>query len=244
MKLAVSGGITWFFRQECEGIILEDDVLPVSTFFDYCDEMLERYRSDDRVAMITGCNLVSSHFQPKGSYFFSRYSHIWGWASWRRSWQLYDVAMTKWTAWRDDRGLVKMPGGNRLFEAYWRPTFDAVHAGRIDTWDYQWTFACWRHGGLTVMPGINQTRNLGFGADATHTTTRAPEFVLESQPKLLKFPLIHPDAVERESVADAAIDSRVFGISYLSIVKRQLRGALALKNAALSLAKFVKNAFR
>jgi hypothetical protein len=243
-KIAVSDAITWFFDQESEGVILEDDVLPLPTFFDYCDEMLERYRRDDRVAMITGCNLVSRHFRPKESYFFSRYCHIWGWASWRRAWRHYDAAMTKWPGWRDNHGLAKMPGANRVFEAYWRPTFDAVHAGNIDTWDYQWTFACWYLGGLTVMPGVNQTHNLGFGEDATHTTAAAPEYVMESRPEPLRFPLVHPGAVERESRADAAIDSKVFRIEIMSILKRRLRTVLAARNAALSFAASVKNAFR
>ncbi len=94
-KAGVSSGITWFFSHEDEGIILEDDVLPVPTFFNFCDEMLERYRDDARVSMISGCNLISNHFSPKQSYFFSRYNLIWGWATWRRAWQHYDVAMTQ-----------------------------------------------------------------------------------------------------------------------------------------------------
>ncbi len=222
-KLGVADGISWFFSHEDEGIILEDDVLPVPTFFAFCDEMLERYRNDARVSMISGCNLISSHFTPKHSYFFSRYSHIWGWASWRRAWQHYDVAMATWPAWRDAGGLNELPGVSRLFKRHWRKLFDAVYDGKIDTWDYQWTFAIWRMGGLTVLPAVNQTYNLGFSADATHTTHGMPEYVLASRPGQLKFPLTEPDAVERNVPADRVINSKVFGITLGNIFRSYLR---------------------
>jgi hypothetical protein len=221
-KMGVSSGITWFFENEAEGIILEDDVLPVASFFDYCDELLERYRHDERVAMISGCNLISRRFEPKESYFFSRYNHIWGWASWRRAWEHYDVTMKRWPAWRDEGGLARIANGSWLFEAYWRVFFDDTYYGKVDTWDYQWTFTCWCLGALSVLPAENQTRNLGFGADATHTTEEAPEYVVESEPRLLVFPLIHPVSVERQVEADKLINERVFDMGWTMVIKNKL----------------------
>jgi hypothetical protein len=244
-RTGVSEGITWFFSREEEGIILEDDVLPEETFFDFCDEMLDRYRGDDRVAMVTGCNFISNHFRAKESYFFSRYNHIWGWASWRRVRQNYDVRMTEWPTWRDGHGLAKISGGNRLFESFWRDTFDAVYEGKIDTWDYQWTFTCWRLGGLTAMPAFNQTHNLGFGPDATHTVTSAPEFVTASRVRRpMGFPLTHPRAVKRELDADASIDSKVFGITRMNSIKRYLINFSIFRRVTLSVRAFVKNAIQ
>jgi hypothetical protein len=222
-KMGVSGGISWFFDSEEEGIILEDDVLPLPSFFAYCDELLERYRCDQRVAMISGSNLISSHFTPKESYFFSRYAVIWGWACWRRTWQQYDVAMKLWPAWRDRGGLTAHSGGNRLFEAYWCDTFDAVYRGEIDTWDYQLVFTCSRLGSLIAVPAQNQTHNLGFGPDATHTTPGSPDYVVESIPQPLDFPLVHPVDVERHEDADAVIDSKICGITRLNAIRRWIR---------------------
>ena len=92
-KLGVSGAIDWFFQSETEGIILEDDVVPLASFFGLCDELLETYRDDPKVFAVSGCNLVSSVYRPNHSYFFSRYCHVWGWATWRRAWEHYDVPM-------------------------------------------------------------------------------------------------------------------------------------------------------
>jgi len=233
-KRGVSEAITWFFDREDEGIILEDDVLPVPTFFRFCDDMLERFRSDTRVSMISGCNLISRHYAPKQSYFFSRYSHIWGWATWRRAWQHYDVAMTQWPVWRDQHGLDEISGGRRLFKRHWRHIFDAVYHGGIDTWDYQWTFAIWRVGGLAISPAVNQTHNLGFGVDATHTTDAAPGYVVESRPRLLKWPLIEPDLVKRDARADRLIESKVFGITPISVIKGYLRRLRTLGRAGFT----------
>ncbi len=217
-----AGGIGWFFENEEEGIILEDDVLPLPTFFVYCDELLERYRHDEHVAMISGCNTISHRFTPKESYFFSRYSLFWGWAGWRRAWQRHDVLMKGWPTWRDQGGLANVPGGNRLFEAYWRRAFDAAYGGKIDTWDFQWTFSCWKMGRLSIVPAHNQTRNLGFGLDATHTTAGTPSYVSESAPLPLQFPLVHPELVARNGKADAIIDGYVYKISRFKIMQRKI----------------------
>jgi hypothetical protein len=225
-KNGVARGISWFFEHESEGIILEDDVLPIPTFFQYCDEMLERYRDDVRIAMVGGCNLASVRSHDGDSYFFSYYCNIWGWASWRRVWQHYDVTMSQWPAWRDSGGLARISGGRAFFAGYWQRTMDAVHAGLIDTWDYQWTFACWWQGGLTILPAFSQVSNLGFGSDATHTTMDAPKYVLASRPASLRFPLVHPLQVERDLTADASIGSGVFGINLASAMRRWLLASL------------------
>jgi hypothetical protein len=223
-KHGVSSGIEWFFNHESEGIILEDDVLPIPTFFAYCDEMLERYRNDERVGMIAGCNLGSNYFRADASYLFSYYCNIWGWASWRRVWQHYDVAMTKWPAWREGNGLAKVSGGKTFFQSHWRRVLDGVHQGNINTWDYQWLFTCWRLGALTVLPAYSQISNLGFGtADATHTTADAPSHVTELIVRPLEWPLIHPETVAPELKSDALIGSKIYGINAMTRLKQQLK---------------------
>jgi len=223
-KLGVSGGINWFFENEEEGIILEDDVLPIPSFFEYCDELLERYRHDQKVGVISGCNLVSKRFMPSESYFFSRYNHVWGWASWRRAWQHYDVTMQEWPSWRDKGGLKSISDGNKLFESYWRTIFDNAYRGGIDTWDYQWIFSCWYHGMVTALPALNQTCNFGFGhPDAVHTTGVVPDYIMGSIAEPLTFPLRHPVNLERSLVADAMIDRIAFGITKKAFLITKLR---------------------
>lgn len=222
-KVGVSSGIDWFFENEEEGIILEDDVLPLPGFFGYCDELLERYRDDQRIGLISGCNLISKQFAPEESYFFSRYNHIWGWASWRRAWQHYDVTMQTWPAWRDSAAIKQTSNGDVYFEHYWREIFDRVEQGLIDTWDYQWTYACWSKNMISILPKYNQVYNLGFGQDATHTTADAPDFVVDSVPKALPLPLVHPANVQANEKVDALINTIVFGVSFSALVKSKLR---------------------
>jgi len=221
-KVGVSRGINWFFENEEEGIILEDDVLPISSFFSYCDELLERYRHDDKVGVISGCNLISKHYSPNESYFFSRYNHVWGWASWRKAWQNYDITMQAWPDWRDKGCLKSISDGNKLFESKWSNIFQNVFSGDIDTWDYQWTFACWRHGMISALPSQNQTQNIGCGVDATHTIGDTPDYIKESIPEILKLPLRHPQKIERSVDADALIDRLVFGITPLNSIKHKI----------------------
>lgn len=207
-KLGVSSGIDWFFTHEDEGIILEDDVLPDSSFYPYCDELLERYRSDERIAAISGCNLISDKFASEDSYFFSRYCHVWGWATWRRSWMHYDVSVSDWPAWREQ--LASQAFSNDAVRRVWVNIFDETHAGKIDTWDFQWILSYWRRNALCILPAFNLTDNLGFDADATHTTGQTPAYVTAAKRQKLGFPLGHPVRVERCVAADMLIDRTLF----------------------------------
>src|SRR3990167_2715229 len=220
-KLGVSSGIGWFFEHESEGIILEDDVLPEPGFFKYCDELLERYRDDDRVGAISGCNFLSGRLSMPESYFFSRYCHIWGWATWRRNWKDYDAALPDWPAWDRAGGLERI-FADPAAASYWRRAFGAVHRGEIDTWDYQWQFHLWRSGSLCAVPARNQTSNLGFDGDATHTVSDMPAFALNSPAGPLSFPLVHPDSVDRSEQADQLNDRHVYGFSTTRKLKAEV----------------------
>jgi hypothetical protein len=210
-KLAVSSAITWFFEHESEGLILEDDCLPDPSFFTYVDELLERYRGDERVMWISGDNFISSHWKPPASYYFSRYPHIWGWATWRRAWRHYDVDMLEWSRNDKDAFLQRRLLGLRRARVHWRKTFDIVSTGGIDTWDYQWTYACWRADGIGCLPDVNLVSNIGFGAGATHTISAESKHANLAVASLTQ-PLRHPTAVRADDAADRWTSQHVFDI--------------------------------
>ena len=222
-KYAVSSAIDWFFSHEPEGIILEDDVLPLPSFFQFCDEMLERYRTEPSIGIITGNNLISKHFSPEGSYFVSHYPNIWGWATWKRVWKHYDVEMNEWPAWKNTNSLNELADKTPFFKAYWVDQIDAVYRGKVDTWDFQLFFNCWKLKVQCIVPENNLTGNLGFGELATHTTGETPLCVLESIPKEIRFPLVHPISLEREIKADMLINKHVFNVGLGTTMKWKLR---------------------
>lgn len=164
----VASGLDWVFEQVEEAIILEDDCLPDPTFFPFCEELLARYRDDERVAQIGGTNHQYREFTCANSYFFSRYNHIWGWATWRRAWRLNDFNMLQWPAFRDRADWVHL-FPERSTRLFWRSTWGGVAGGKVDTWDLRWTFTCIRFGLLTALPALSLVENIGFGAEATHT---------------------------------------------------------------------------
>ena len=195
----VSSGLDWVFRTVEEAIILEDDCLPDQSFFRFCQELLEKHRSDDRIMMISGDNFQKGVGTISDSYHFSRYPHIWGWASWRRAWKLYDVEMQQWQRFRGE-GMLEGLFQEKETQRFWREVFDSVHRGEIDTWDHQFTFACLRHQALCVVPAVNLVSNLGFREDATHTRERNNMAELRTVP--MRFPLRHPHDVVRNVEAD------------------------------------------
>jgi hypothetical protein len=197
-KAGVSNAINWFFEHNDEGIILEDDILPDTSFFPYCKELLEKYRNDHRIGSITGCNFQPKVSPRKDSYYFSRYVHVWGWATWRRAWQHNDIEMTDWPKLRDSGWLYKV-NKSRRFSKFWERKFNAVYTGEKDTWDYAWVYNCWRKGFLSCTPITVLVENVGFGNNATHTMSACSPL---GEINALPFPLIHPEMVEVNSVAD------------------------------------------
>ncbi|MFC5300304.1 hypothetical protein [Azospira restricta] len=242
-RVAVSTAIDWFFECEEQGIILEDDCLPDASWFPFASEMLARFQNEERVMCISASHFHGANHQPEYSYFFSRYNHCWGWATWRRAWQHYDKEMEAWPQLRNTGWLLTMGGGTRLFSHYWSSIFDLAHEGKkIDSWAYRWTFSCWTREGLTVLPARNLVTNIGFGVDATHTTRTSTE---SGTPGLerIAFPLRHPTAVIRDEWADRWTDRHVFGISALAITRRNIE-KIPLVHALMASLSSIRSALR
>jgi len=207
-KEGVSSAIDWFFENEEEGIILEDDCLPAGSFFNFCDVLLEKYRNDTRIRHIAGCNL---HFGKKwgdASYYFSNMTHIWGWASWRRVWNDYDKTLYKYSGEITEKLKSIFP--DPFVVSSLTHIFEEVKAGKIDTWDYQLDFANFFNYGLTIIPNENLISNIGFGDGATHT--------VDSKNIYANIPLgeiaevTHPIYVLPEKQADTIVLRRVFNV--------------------------------
>lgn len=194
----VSSGLDWVFAQVEEAIILEDDCLPHPEFFPFCEALLARYRSEERVMMISGVN-VQPGPRNEASYYFGRFCGCWGWATWRRAWRHYDFAMT---AYPDFVAQGRIGGilPDAATQRRWLAIFDRVRAGKIDTWDYQWVFAVWARDGVSAMPNVNLVSNIGFGRGATHTTN--PRGAFANLPTAALGTLRHPAVIAPDAAAD------------------------------------------
>lgn len=169
-RQGVTTGLDWFFANEPEGIVLEDDCLPGPDFLPFCDRMLAQYRDDERIWQVSGSNLLGS-WRPRRSDHFFGDGGIWGWASWARAWKQRDMAMHTW-----GDPAARERARRFLGPIAWRhlaPNYAAVAEGRIDTWDYQWSWTRASNEGLSVIPARNLVTNIGFGPDATHTLKAA-----------------------------------------------------------------------
>jgi hypothetical protein len=207
-KNAVSQAISWFFKHVEEGIVMEDDCVPHPSFFRFAGELLERYRHDERVMMVSANNFQQGRPRTQYSYYFSRYLHIWGWACWRRAWSKYDHEMAQWPELRDSGWLMDLLG-DRSAARYWTQIFDETHGERNMSWGYRWMFSAWRNAGLSVNPCVNLVSNIGFGDSATHTMEQ--NHPLASLPvQQIEFPLRHPPDVIRDREADLYSQRNVF----------------------------------
>jgi hypothetical protein len=211
-KLRPKTGIDWVFNQVEEAIILEDDCLPDPTFFRFCQELLTKYRQDQRVSMISGLNLQPSSYNLEDSYCFSRYLGTWGWATWRDRWlESYDIDMLSWPAIRDG-GWLDSYLENSAEAKYWTRVFELVYTGEISTaWDYQWLFACWIHNRLGIIPKVNLISNIGFGVDATHTLQECSSLANMPTDDMV-FPLTHPNYMTRNHILDGMLFRQVYNV--------------------------------
>jgi hypothetical protein len=216
-------GLAWVFDRVEEAIVLEDDCVPHPTFYKFCNILLGHYRLDPRVALISGSSFQTEADDATASYFFSRYPLTWGWAGWRRTWQLYDADIGAWEGLRQTPWLSELLA-DPVAIAYWRYFFDQVRRG-FNTWDYSMTFSCWRAGALAVHPYRNLVRNIGFGDDGTNTRDRNSIFA-QMPIHEMSFPLVHPDRVQRIPACDKQIES----VAYSGLAKRRIRERFRARN--------------
>ncbi|MEF8708975.1 MAG: hypothetical protein V5B38_08900 [Candidatus Accumulibacter propinquus] len=223
-RRSVEEALDWFFSAEEEGIILEDDCLPASSFFSFCAELLPRYRNTPQVFSVSGSNFQDGQLRGNASYYFSKHFHCWGWASWRRAWHAYrnetepsDVVFAS--------GLAHLADGSKLFPLYWHQIRQLCRSKVVDSWAYRVTLYCLASGGtvderLHIAPQRNLVVNLGFGDGATNTIndTANPAAVSEE----LDFPLCHPPLLHRDAAADRHTDKVHFGISWQPYMRRQI----------------------
>ena len=201
-------GISWFFRHEPQGIILEDDNLPNIDFFRFCDVLLERYKYDPSIFAITGNNFQDGQLRGEASYYFSKFPHCWGWATWRRAWQYSSLDISFWDPWKRSKEWINwLP--DAVERQFWEKKFDDIFFKRKVHWDHAWAASCWHRGGLTVTPNLNLVSNIGFGEGATNTAN--PNDKMAKLPMHSLGELSHPLRVEQDKVADRYVFDHVFG---------------------------------
>jgi hypothetical protein len=202
----VISGLDWVFHQVEAAIILEDDCLPVPDFYPYCESLLERYKDDDRVMLITGDNFQDGRRRGRAAYYFSKYPHIWGWATWRRAWQMNDPELSFWPEWKHSKAW-RLHSPDPLERKYFAEIFDRMYRLEVDTWDYSWAASIWYRGGLTATPNANLVANIGLGLEATHTANNQ-DLGRATHPL---GPLTHPQSVRQDRKADRYTFDHAFG---------------------------------
>jgi hypothetical protein len=186
-------GIDWFFSNVEAGIIFEDDCIPDPSFFSFCAELLEKYKDDTRIMHISGNNFQAGVTHGDGSYYFSHYSHSWGWATWRRAWSQYHEAVANFPEYDRTSRINELPF-SRTAKKFWIKLLR-----NTAIWDSRWLYTTWYSKGLCILPNQNLVSNIGFGADATHTTEVTAQANLENKPLTT---IIHPSQISVSAEAD------------------------------------------
>jgi hypothetical protein len=197
--MAISSAISWFFDNVEQGIILEDDCLPHPDFFGYCQELLEKYKGNEQVMHIGGNNFQGGISRGDASFYFSAFTHIWGWATWRDTWKKYQYDLSHITM-EDFEKAIGLYFDDPAIIRCWRRIFIQTQKLAIDTWDYQHTFGVWLNHGLSIVPGKNLVSNVGFRQDAVHTPCKVAGLSDVKTAPIL--PLKYPDSISQNKTAD------------------------------------------
>lgn len=230
-RIAVSSAITWFFEQVDYGIILEDDCLPDLTFFEYCSQLLLKYKYNNEIMLIGGNNFHKDRLDGLSSYYFTNYPHIWGWATWKRAWVTYNLDVSDFLQVLNDKYYSNF-FQSKSEKKYWMNVFKNVANGMIDTWDYQWTYAIWKNKGKSITPAYNLIKNIGLTASSTHFFIK-DSFRDELKLTPIKFPLNHPTMEINKNA-----DSQTYNNVYSKSIARAYR--LIRENSLSSILSYYK----
>jgi hypothetical protein len=220
----ISSGLDWVFDNVNEAIILEDDCLPNLTFFQFCKELLKKYQNDERIFAITGQNVQFGKKRTNYSYYFSRYFHCWGWATWKRAWNHFDFDMKQWPKMKNDNYLKKILKNNRAVK-YWTKIFQSCYEGKINSWAYKWIFAGFISRSLNIIPNVNLISNIGFGTESTHLKDSKNPYANMPTEKII-FPLKHPPGMMTNKKADNFEQKTLFDPTLFARIKWKLKRIL------------------
>jgi hypothetical protein len=206
-KNRLTSGIDWIFQQVDEAIILEDDCLPHHSFFSYCEELLAKYRNDDRIGIISGTNLVSSYLPySRDSYSFSKHCLIWGWATWGNRWKHYSKTLKDINKKEMKQALELFKDDNKSFKHFWENIYTKSKADLLTTWDFQLSITSFYQRWMNIVPNTNLIKNIGYGIESTHTSGSEPKLVQQSRGESIGNQLIHPECMRRNIILDQLID--------------------------------------
>ena len=205
-KKAVSEGITWFFEHVEKGIILEDDCVPNECFFTFCEELLAKHQNDNKIMHITGSNLNDNIKFGDGSYYYSNYLNVWGWATWKRAWDKFDSELSDKAFYSK---LIDLTFSYPSEREFWKSRLDLIKLNQTDIWDYQWMFSIWKENGISLNTNYNFIENIGFGGAATHTFGKTP--YISTAKKNLK-QIVHPSKTSNIERAEATFIFLLHGI--------------------------------
>jgi hypothetical protein len=223
-KWRVSSGLDWAFNIVEQAIILEDDCLPDPSFFRFCDQLLEKYKDDERIVMICGTNILEEWKSEIQSYHFSYFGSCWGWASWRRAWQYYDVTMKLWSE-PEVRNRIRDVIADEKQYIKCQKFFDSVYCDKIDAWAYRWFFARLLQSGLLITPSVNLVTNIGFSKDSTHT--KGDPMGVGNLPRYsMKFPLQEPYGVTVDRGYDYYRYMKEWDFSLRTRISRKMKRVL------------------
>ena len=211
----VKTGIDAIFTKEDRVIILEDDTLPNISFFKFCEFCLNQYEDDESIYHISGCNFFPKSNSDRSSYYFTSIVNIWGWATWARAWEKYDIEMKSWQS-QDKDAFLKHWCTTKQQLKDTRNMFD-LHCKNLDpwTWDYQWVYSCWSNNGLSIMPVQNLVQNLGIGPNSTHTKYPIQQKPYPARMEELTFPLTN-----NSNTRDLEFERNYYNNTKLSILRK------------------------
>ena len=204
-RFGVSEAITWFFKYVNEGIILEDDCIPHPDFFAFTEELINYYRNNKKIWIISGNNFQNGNWRGDGSYYYSRYPHCWGWATWRDRWEHYSEESVCWKNLKQTN-MIQNVFTNKKERIYWSKIFDRLYDKNWpDSWAYRWFLVCQINRGLNVLPNRNLVSNIGFGSEGTHTKNSYAQTKINCLPneEIGLLPIRHPTFLLRSNDADS-----------------------------------------
>ena len=217
--MGVSSAISWFFDNEESGIVIEDDCLPTNQFFWFCDELLKKYANSEDVAMVSGCGSSDYRQFDEASYSFTHYPKIWGWASWRRTWQHYDVQLSYLDG-TETKDLLGLKGASKETIRFWDHLRNQLH--HLNTWDYQFALLCLYKGWLCGISNSSLIQNIGFDGSSTHAHAVPVTSEFESLVQPFNHPTIAPNRALQKHIEKTEFHKKSLLRRAVSRVKRLL----------------------
>ena len=162
----IISGVSMILKKYKNIIVIEDDLILDKFFLNFMNDGLKLFKNHKKIASIHGYIYPANFSSQIPDYFFFKGADCWGWATWKRSWNIFEKNGKKLKNFINQKNLKKEFNFNGSYN-YYKMLVEQIK-GKNDSWAIRWYASAFIKQMYTLYPKKTFVKNIGTDGSGTH----------------------------------------------------------------------------